>query len=89
MRFNSIQDCLDAMQNRLEELESDGIMSATDINASSQFTADEHEKFDAIFEEAKSLSDSESEIEEYMYNRLEDLGYTDDEITQIFDYEGM
>lgn len=89
MRFNNISDCLDALKDRMDELQEEGITGATDIAASSQFSSEEIEKFDSIFDEAKSLSNSETEIEEYMYNRLSDLGYTDDEITQIFDHEGI
>ena len=90
MKFNNISDCLDAIKDRMSELsEEEGITGSIDISASSNFNADEIAKFDSIFEEAESLSDTKDEITEFAYNRLLDLGYTDDQITQIFDYEGV
>lgn len=90
MKWNNISSFLDAIEDRMEELESEGaaVTSSTDINASSEFSDEEYEKFDSVKDEAEALYEGD-EVIEYMCNRLADLGYTDDEITQILDYEGM
>lgn len=91
MKFNDIDSFLNAIENRMEELKDEDIAvtSSTDINASIEFDADELAKFDSIKEEAQALSDGPDDMVDYICNRLADLGYTDDEITQILDYEGV
>lgn len=90
MKFNNIDSFLDAIADRMQELESEGVAvtSSVAINDGPEFTEDEREKFDSIKEEATSLCEGD-EVFDYMCNRLSDLGYTDDAITQILDYEGM
>ena len=79
---------LSALQSRLDELESSAnITGASDIVMG--FSDAELEQFDSIKEEAFSLYDDNEDALDFMYNRLLDKGYTDDEITQIFDYEGV
>lgn len=92
MKWNNISDFLDSLEDRMEELsEQSDITSATDIQSINMgsFSDDELCKFDSIADEAKALSKSEDEIVEYMTNRLSDLGYSDDEVTKILDYEGI
>lgn len=91
MKWNDIGSFLDAIEDRMDELESEGladINSSTNISNDSYFADDELEKFDSIKDEAIALCEGD-DVLEYMCNRLYDLGYSDDEITQILDYEGM
>ena len=91
MKWNDIGSFLDAIEDRMNELESEGladINSSTNVSNDSHFADDELEKFDSIKDEATSLCEGD-DVLEYMCNRLSDLGYSDDEITQILDYEGM
>lgn len=89
MKFNNINSFLHALEGRIDELENDGdsITSATIL--STDFSPEEYEKFDSIVEEAKSLTDTKNDLIDYIYNRLCDLGYSDDEITEILDEEGL
>lgn len=91
MKWNNISSFLDAIENRMEQLEAEGkaVTSSTEVVASIQFDDDELAKFDSIKEEAEALCDGTDDMLDYMCNRLSDLGYSDDEITQILDYEGV
>lgn len=87
MKFNSIDSFLDALEDRMVELKDTPITSATVLD--SKYTDEEYEKFGSIIDEAKALCDTEDDRIDYISNRLTDLGYTDDEITKILDYEGL
>lgn len=88
MKFNNIESFLDALENRMDQLDpEDSITSSTIIG--STFTDDEYEKFGSIIDEARALCDSEEDVIDYVSNRLTDLGYSEDEIVTILDYEGM
>lgn len=87
MKFNSIDSFLDALEDRMVELKDTPITSATILDG--KYTDEEYEKFGSIIDEAKALCDTEDDRIDYISNRLTDLGYTDDEITKILDYEGL
>lgn len=87
MKFSNIDSFLNALETRMDQLEPDDITSATNID--SDFTDEEYIKFGSIVDEAKALCDSQEDITDYICNRLTDLGYSDDEITRILDYEGI
>lgn len=88
MHYNNVPDFLAAIEKRMDELSSlDTVTSATSIL--DNFTEEELQKFDTIKDEANALCDSEGEKVEFIYNRLLDLGYTDDDITKVLDHEGF
>lgn len=87
MKFNSIDSFLNALEDRMDDLQDNSITSATILD--SKYTEEEYEKFGSIIDEAKALCDTEDDRIDYISNRLTDLGYTDDEITKILDYEGL
>lgn len=88
MKFNNIDSFLNALESRIDQLEeTDSITSATIL--SKDFSPEEYEKFDSIVDEARALSNNENELIDYIYNRLADLGYSDDEISDILDMEGI
>lgn len=87
MKFNNIESFLDALEDRMDQLEPDSITSSTIV--ASSFTEDEYEKFGAIVDEAKALCDNDEDVIDYVSNRLTDLGYSEDEIVRVLDYEGM
>ena len=91
MKYNDIGQFLDALHDQIVELESQPITSATDIEYMdmSKFSPEEIEKFDNIKDEATALCEVYSAIEDYIVNRLTDLGYSDDDICLILDYEGL
>jgi hypothetical protein len=88
MKFNNIDSFLNALEGRINQLEeTDSITSATIL--STDYSPEEYEKFDAIVDEARALSNNENELIDYICNRLIDLGYSDDEISDILDMEGI
>lgn len=88
MKFNNIPDFLDALKTKMNQLEpGTDITGSTDICG--DFTPEELEKFAEVKDEAFALFPNKTDATEFMYHRLSDLGYTDDEITQIFDCEGI
>ena len=88
MKFNNIDSFLNALEGRINQLEeTDSITSATIL--STDFSPEEYEKFDSIVDEARALSNNENELIDYICNRLIDLGYSDDEISDILDMEGI
>ena len=88
MKFSNIDSFLNALEGRINQLEEpDSVTSATIL--SSDFSPEEYEKFDSIVDEARALSNDENELIDYIYNRLMDLGYSDDEISDILDMEGI
>ena len=87
MKFNNIPDFLNALEDRMNEISSDeSIMNSTQVDP---FTEDEYQLFDTITDEARALCDKEGEVIDFIYNRLSDKGYDDDQITKILDYEGF
>lgn len=90
MKWNNIQDFLDALENRIEDLEQDEVVtSSTAVCSSELFNEDELLKFDAIKDEAFSVASNDDEALDFICSKLLELGYSDDEITQILDYEGL
>ena len=88
MKFSNIDSFLNALEGRINQLEeSDSVTSATIL--STDFSPEEYEKFDSIVDEARALSNDENELIDYICNRLIDLGYSDDEISDILDMEGI
>lgn len=88
MKFNNIDSFLNALEGRINQLEeTDSITSATIL--STDYSPEEYEKFDSIVDEARALSNNENELIDYICNRLIDLGYSDDEISDILDMEGI
>jgi len=87
MKFNNIESFLDALEDRMDQLEPDSITSSTIV--ASSFTEDEYEKFGSIVDEAKALCSSDEDVIDYISNRLTDLGYSEDEIVKVLDYEGL
>jgi hypothetical protein len=88
MIYDNVSDFLAALKLRMSQFKSDEeITSATDITCS--FNPDELEKIDSIKDEAIALFPNKDDAKAYIYRRLSDLGYSDDDITQIFDYEGI
>lgn len=90
MKWNNVQDFMNALQDRIEELEAEEtITSSTSIYSNQLFDDDELVRFDSIKEWAFAFSSNEDDALELMCSKLLELGYTDDEITQILDYEGL
>lgn len=88
MKFNNIPDFLDALEEQMRALEGNQMIeSSTEIPDT--FTDDEYQLFDSIREEAETFYNNEADIIDFIYTRLADLGYSDDDITQILDYEGL
>lgn len=88
MKFNNIDSFLNALEGRINQLEETDSVTSTTI-LSTDFSPEEYEKFDSIVDEARALSNNENELIDYIYNRLIDLGYSDDEISDILDMEGI
>jgi len=89
MKWNNVEDFMNALEDRIEELESDAVTSSTSICSSELFSEDELLEFDAIKEEAFSVAADDDEALDLICSKLLELDYTDDEITQILDYEGL
>lgn len=89
MKWNNVEDFMNALEDRIEELESDTVTSSTSICSSELFSEDELLEFDAIKEEAYSVAADDDEALDLICSKLIELDYTDDEITQILDYEGL
>ena len=89
MKWNNVQDFMEALGDRIDELQSeDAVTGSTSINEA-DFDEDELCTFDAIAEEARALGDTDAETTAIAHSRLFELGYSEDEITQILDYEGL
>lgn len=96
MQYGSVTEFLNAIEQRIAELEEEEqIAASTSIKASSilsdDFTDDEYELFDSIIDEAWNNSEytDEAQICDAICIKLSQLGYTDDEITRILDYAGL
>ena len=87
MIYNSIPEFLNAIEEKMQELTEEPIAASSSILP--EFTDEQCEQFDSIVDEASAMYDNEADITDYISTRLADLGYTDDEITQILDYEGF
>lgn len=89
MKFNNIESFLAAIEDRMDQLGGDETSITSSTSLGSGFTEDEYEKFGSIVDEARALCDNEEDIVDWISNRLGDLGYSDDEITTVLDYEGL
>lgn len=90
MKWNNVNDFMNALEDRIEELENEEtVTSSTSICSSELFSEDELAEFDTIKEECFALASDDDEAVEMICDKLLKLGYSDDEITQILDYEGL
>lgn len=89
MKYNNIDAFLSALQHRMDELESDDAITSATVLSEKSFTEEEYEKFGAIVDEAFALASDEADAIDLISRRLLDLGYTEDQVTEILDYEGL
>ena len=89
MKYNNIDAFLSALQHRMDELESDDAITSATVLSEKSFTEEEYEKFGTIIDEAFALSSGEADAIDLISRRLLDLGYTEDQVTEILDYEGL
>ena len=89
MKYNNIDAFLSALQHRMDELESDDAITSATVLSEKSFTEEEYEKFGVIIDEAFALSSDEADAIDLISRRLLDLGYTEDQVTEILDYEGL
>lgn len=104
MKFNNIPDFLNALEDRMAELEEQGavtsssdIESCGDIEGCGNINADEdvyfssgvNEEVDDIIAEAESRFDNDSDITKYIYEELSTIGYSDSEIVDILNECGF
>lgn len=89
MKYNNIDAFLSALQHRMDELESDDAITSATVLSEKSFTEEEYEKFGTIIDEAFALSSDEADAIDLISRRLLDLGYTEDQVTEILDYEGL
>lgn len=89
MKYNNIDSFLSAIQKRMDQIESDESVTGATVLSEEPFTEEEYEKFGSIVDEAFALTEDDADAIDLISRRLLDLGYTEDQVTTILDYEGL